>query len=176
MTDDENLAGRMRVFRNHGITTTASQREAAGGWFYEMADLGYNYRLTDIQCAMGSSQLRKLPGWIVKRNELSQSYDAAFAGTAVRPLKKRDDCLHAYHLYVVRVPNRDTVFKRLRGTDIGANVHYVPVHLHPYYREKLGLTAGLCPVAEAAYGEILTLPLWPGMGEADVERVISSWR
>lgn len=172
IANDENLARRMRAFRGHGITTTASQREKAGGWFYEMTDLGYNYRITDIQCALGSSQLKKLPGWIVKRNELARTYDAAFAGTSVRPLTKRADVLHAYHLYIVRVPERDATFKRLRENGIGANVHYIPVHLHPYYREKLGMKEGMCPVAEAAYGEILTLPLWPGMGAGDISRIV----
>lgn len=171
MTADESLARRMRNFRNHGITTTAAQREKSGGWFYEMTDLGYNYRITDIQCALGSSQLKKLPGWIGRRNVLAKAYDAAFDGTAVRPLARRADCLHAYHLYVVRVPGRDAAFKRLREHGIGANVHYIPVHLHPYYRERHGLGEGLCPAAEAAYQEILTLPLWPGMDDADVGRV-----
>jgi UDP-4-amino-4,6-dideoxy-N-acetyl-beta-L-altrosamine transaminase len=172
VTDDENLARRMRAFRNHGITTMAREREKAGGWFYEMTDLGYNYRLTDIQCALGSSQLRKLPAWLAKRNELAGVYDAALAGTDIRPLAKKPDCFHAYHLYVVRLPEeRDAAFKRLRDAGIGANVHYVPVHLHPYYREKLGLAAGMFPAAEAAYKEILTLPLWPGMGEAEVGRI-----
>jgi UDP-4-amino-4,6-dideoxy-N-acetyl-beta-L-altrosamine transaminase len=173
MTDDPALAKKMCVFRNHGITSTASQREQAGGWFYEMTDLGYNFRITDIQCALGSSQLKKLPEWIAKRNELATVYDAAFAGTGVRPLEKKTDCFHAYHLYVVRVPERDAAFKRLRDKGIGANVHYVPVHLHPYYREKLGMKEGMLPMAEAAYGEILTLPLWPGMSEADSKRVAS---
>ena len=173
MTDDSALAQKMRVFRNHGITTTASQREKAGGWFYEMVDLGYNYRISDIQCALGSSQLKKLPGWIAKRNELADAYATGFSGTHIRPLAKNADCLHAYHLYVVRVPERDAAFKRLRENGIGANAHYVPVHLHPYYREKLGMRAGMCPVAEKAYGEILTLPLWPGMRFEEVKRVSS---
>ena len=173
LTDEPVLAQKMRVFRNHGITTTASQRERAGGWFYEMVDLGYNYRITDIQCALGSSQLKKLPSWLKKRNELAQAYDTAFAGTHIRPLAKSADCIHAYHLYVVRVPERDATFKRLRENGIGINVHYVPVHLHPYYREKLGMKAGMCPVAEAAYKEILTLPLWPGVGVEEVKRVSS---
>jgi len=176
LTDDESLARKMRVFRNHGITSTASQREASGGWFYEMTDLGYNCRLTDIQCALGSSQLKKLSAWLKKRNELAEAYDAAFAGTVVRPLARKPDCFHAYHLYVVRVPEREAAFKRLRENGIGVNVHYVPVHLHPYYREKLGTREGMFPVAEAAYREILTLPLWPGMNAADVERVVFNLR
>ena len=172
LTDDPALAQRMRIFRNHGITTTASQREKTGGWFYEMVELGYNYRITDIQCALGASQLKKLPVWLAQRNEIAQAYDAAFAGTDIRPLAKKTDCFHAYHLYVVRVPERDAAFKRLREHGIGANLHYVPVHLHPYYREKLGTKAGMLPTAEAAYREVLTLPLWPGMEAADVERVV----
>ncbi|MDR2695265.1 MAG: UDP-4-amino-4,6-dideoxy-N-acetyl-beta-L-altrosamine transaminase [Deltaproteobacteria bacterium] len=171
VTDDPALAQKMRVFRNHGVTTTAAQREQAGGWFYEMTDLGYNYRITDMQCALGSSQLKKLPGWLARRNELAAAYGNAFAGTKIRPLAKKVDCFHAYHLYVVRAPERDAVFRRLRGAGIGANVHYVPVHLHPWYRKKLGLKAGMLPVAEAAYKEILTLPLWPGMGVEAIERV-----
>ena len=173
VTKDSSLAEKMRVFRNHGITTTASRREHTGGWFYEMTDLGYNYRITDIQCALGSSQLKKLPGRIAKRNDLAIAYGAAFTETDVHPLKKRDDCRHAYHLYVARVPDRDAAFKRLRENGIGANVHYVPVHLHPYYRKKLGMKAGMFPVAEAAYNEILTLPLWPGITHKKLKQVYS---
>lgn len=173
VTNDAALAARMRAFRGHGITSTASQREKSGAWFYEMTELGYNYRITDFQCALGSSQLKKLEGWIKKRNQLAQAYDTALAGSTVIPLTKRNDIRHAYHLYVVRTPDRDAAFKRLRAQGIGANVHYVPVHLHPYY-QRLGYKKGLCPVAETAYDEILTLPLWPGMDDADVERVCSA--
>lgn len=172
VTGDANLAQRMRSFRNHGITTDARQREKAGGWFYEMTELGFNYRITDIQCALGSSQLKKLPLWLKRRRELAATYDAALAGSSVRPLARRMDAKHAYHLYVVRHPERDEAFKGLRANGIGVNVHYVPVHLHPFYRERLGTREGMCPEAESAYREILTLPLWPGMDEADVARVV----
>lgn len=121
----------MRAFRGHGITTTAAEREKMGGWYYEMVDLGYNYRITDIQCALGSSQLKKLDGWIAKRNSLAQLYDAAFAGSAIKPLVHRCGSVHAYHLYVVRVDKRDERFKALRDAGIGVNVHYMPVYLHP---------------------------------------------
>lgn len=169
VTNDAQLAARMRAFRGHGITTTASQREKSGAWFYEMTELGYNYRITDFQCALGSSQLKKLDAWIDKRNELAQAYEAALAGQdSIRRLKCREDVRHAYHLYVVRTPERDALFRHLRANGIGANVHYVPVHLHPYYRNVVGTREGLCPVAEAAYREILTLPLWPGMTEDNI--------
>ena len=173
VSNDEELAARMRAFRGHGITTTANQREKSGAWFYEMTALGYNYRITDLQCALGSSQLKKLEGWIKKRNQLAQAYDAALANLAsLRPLKRRAEVRHAYHLYVIRTPNRDEVFRRLRAKGIGANVHYVPVHLHPYYQQVVGTREGLCPVAEAAYREILTLPLWPGMTEDNILTII----
>lgn len=169
VTNDERLAARMRAFRGHGITTTASQREKSGAWFYEMTELGYNYRITDFQCALGSSQLKKLDAWIDRRNELAQAYETALAGQdSIRPLTCREDIRHAYHLYVVRTPVRDALFRHLRANGIGANVHYVPVHLHPYYRNVVGTREGLCPVAEAAYREILTLPLWPGMTEDNI--------
>lgn len=171
VTDDERLATRMRHFRGHGITTIAAEREKMGGWYYEMVDLGYNYRITDIQCALGSSQLKKLDGWIVKRNALAQWYDAAFASTDIKPLIHRSGLVHGYHLYIVRVDRRDERFKTLRDAGIGVNVHYMPVYLHPYY-QGLGYSAGLCPVAEEAYGKIMTLPLWVGMDQGDVERVV----
>lgn len=171
VTDDERLATRMRHFRGHGITTTAAEREKMGGWYYEMVDLGYNYRITDIQCALGSSQLKKLDGWIVKRNALAQWYDAAFASTEIKPLIHRSGLVHGYHLYIVRVDRRDERFKTLRDAGIGVNVHYMPVYLHPYY-QGLGYSAGLCPVAEEAYEKIMTLPLWVGMDQGDLERVV----
>lgn len=171
VTDDVKLATKMRNFRGHGITTTAAEREKVGGWFYEMTELGYNYRITDFQCALGSSQLKKLDGWIQKRNELAKGYDYFFAShpeLSISPLKQGKEILNAYHLYVVRHPERDAAFKRLRANGIGANVHYIPVYLHPYYRQHLDTKEGLCPVAEKAYKEILTLPLWAGMTEKEV--------
>ena len=171
VTDDERLAARMRAFHGHGITTTASQREKSGAWFYEMRELGYNYRITDFQCALGSCQLKKLDTWIAKRNELGRRYDAAFAGQdIVRPLKRRADVLHAYHLYVVRTRKRNAVFKDMRAKGIGVNVHYVPVYQHPYY-QQIGYKKNICPVAEGAYEEILTLPLWPGLSAENIDRI-----
>jgi perosamine synthetase len=182
-TDDGDLAGRLRTFRNHGITTDHRQREQRGSWFYEMVDLGYNYRLTDLQCALGCSQLGRLRGWVARRQEIARRYDEAFSGmTSVEPLRVRAEVSHAYHLYVVRLNlerlrvGRAEVFAHLRAQGIGVNVHYIPVHLHPYYRERFGTGPGLCPVAEAAYERIMTLPLFPAMGDEDVGTVISAVR
>jgi len=179
-TNDPALAARLRVFRNHGITSDHRQRELQGSWYYEMVDLGYNYRLTDIQSALGLSQLRKLPGWVARRREIARQYDAAFAGQApVQPLAIRPGRVHAYHLYVVRVNcreagmSRDQAFAALRAEGIGVNVHYIPVHLHPYYRRRFGTAPGLCPAAEAAYAQIMTLPLFPTMSQADVLSVVA---
>jgi perosamine synthetase len=180
-TNDSTLAARMRIFRNHGITSDHRQRAEHGSWFYEMVDLGYNYRLTDLQCALGLSQLRKLPDWVTRRQTIARLYDTALAHLpAVKPLRVRPAVSHAYHLYVIQCDlsrlkgDRATIFAALRAEGIGVNVHYIPVHLHPYYRERLGTKPGLCPVAEAAYERILSLPLFPRMTDTDVEDVIAA--
>ena len=179
-TDDQELAQRMRIFRNHGITTDHRQRESKGSWFYEMTELGYNYRITDFQCALGLSQLRKLPGWIRRRQEIARRYDEAFRNiSGMQPLKVRQGVSHGYHLYVVKLElerfkiDRAGIFQALRAEGIGVNIHYIPVHLHPYYRYNFNTRPGLCPVAEAAYERILTLPIFPAMTEKDVEDVIA---
>jgi perosamine synthetase len=180
-TDDGRLAERMRIFRNHGITTDHRQRAQAGGFFYEMVELGYNYRITDFQCALGISQLRKLPTSVTKRQQLAAMYASALAAVPyVQPLSVKPDRKHGYHLYVVQVDtallgaSRADVFKALRAENIGANVHYVPVHLHPYYRKRFGMGPGLCPVAEAAYEQILSLPMFPQMTETDLDDVVEA--
>lgn len=180
-TDDAELATRMRTFRNHGIETDHRQREAQGSWFYEMVELGYNYRITDFQCALGLSQLRKVKDWVVRRQEIAALYDHAFESMAsVRPLRVREHVKHGYHLYMVRfaagtlTASRHEIFAALRAEGIGANVHYIPVHLHPFYRRKFGTKAGLCPVAEAAYEELVTLPIFPAMLDQDVADVIQA--
>lgn len=173
LTDDDSLDARLRRFRNHGISTDARQREEAGAWYYEMVDLGMNYRMTDIQAALGTSQMSRLPAFLERRRAIAARYDAAFAQSPVRPLKVVPGALHAYHLYVVRLPGRDRVYDDLRAAGIGTQVHYIPVHLHPYYREHLGTGPGLCPAAEDAFREILSLPMFPALADEDVERVIS---
>jgi perosamine synthetase len=171
----------MRVFRNHGISTDHRQREQRGSWFYEMVELGYNYRLSDIHCALGLTQLDKLAQSVTRRQVIAAAYDVALADLAgVSPLAVRDDVSHAYHLYVVQLDleisnvDRGQVFRALRAEGIGVNVHYVPVHLHPYYQRHFGTRAGLCPNAEAAYEHILSLPMFPGMKDSDVADVLTA--
>jgi perosamine synthetase len=183
VTDHSELARRMRIFRNHGIAADHAQRAAQSTWYYEMIDLGYNYRLTDFQCALGVSQLRKLPALNKRRHEIASFYDQALANLPpIKALTTRPDVVHAHHLYVVRCDeehlrvDRNTIFSALRNAGIGVNLHYIPVHLHPYYRERFHTGYGLCPVAESAYEQILSLPLFPSMKDEDDERVISSLR
>jgi len=180
-TNDAALASRMRTFRNHGITVEHAQRSEQASWMYEIVELGQNYRLSDIQCALGASQLSRLAANVARRQAIAKEYDHAFAALPeVRPLAVRGGVSHGYHLYVVRVDrtrltcDRATMFAALRRENIGVNVHYIPVHLHPLYRTRFGLGPGVCPVAEAAYESIVTLPLFPSMTARDVQDVIEA--
>ena len=180
-TENPDLAGRMRLFRNHGITSDHRQREASGSWAYEMVDLGFNYRLTDFQCALGISQLAKLPSWTIRRQFIAGKYDEALDKIdAVSHLATRKDVSHAYHLYVIRVDeklagmDRDSLYQAMRQRGIGVNVHYAPVHLHPYYRRRFGMREGLCPVAEKASKQILSLPMYPGLTEGQQGEVVDA--
>ena len=177
LTQDAGMAAHMRAFRNHGISSDHRSREAAGAHAYDMAELGYNYRLPDVQCALGMAQLTRLDSWGASRQQIAALYDDALAGMAeVMPLKTRSDRTNAHHLYVVRLAehvSRDRVFARLREEGIGANVHYAPVHLHSYYRGR-GYGPGLAPVAERLSKQVLTLPMFPAMTAADVNRVVAA--
>jgi len=180
-TNDRGLAEKLRRFRNHGINSDHRQRETRGSWFYEMVDLGYNYRLTDLQSALGLSQLRRLDGWLARRREIAHRYDLALQDLpALRPLAVRSDLEHAYHLYVVQLENnqltasRSEIFSALRAEGIGVNVHYIPVHYHPFYRERNFAPVGSLPRSEAAYERILSLPLFPGMSDKDMEDVVEA--
>ncbi|MDP8237693.1 MAG: UDP-4-amino-4,6-dideoxy-N-acetyl-beta-L-altrosamine transaminase [Candidatus Hatepunaea meridiana] len=180
-TDDAEYAERMRRFRNHNIASDFHQRAEAGSWFYEVVDLGYNYRLTDFQCALGLSQLRKITSWVNRRREIAKRYDEAFADIpAVQPLEVSPKAFHSYHLYIIRLDlaklnvDRGTIFQALRAEGIGVNVHYIPAHLHPFYKERFNTGLGQCPVAEEAYDRIITLPMFPAMSDGDVEDVINA--
>jgi perosamine synthetase len=180
-TDDSEKAATMRAFRNHCLTSDHRERETTGAWKYDVTNLGYNYRLTDLQCALGLSQLKKLPQWVTRRQEIAKQYDQAFAGHAcVTPLTVRSGVSHGYHLYVIQLhlekltKDRNEIFKALRAENIGVNVHYTPVHLLSHYRTTLGTKEGMCPNAEHAFQRILTLPLFPAMTDADVRDVVTA--
>jgi perosamine synthetase len=180
-TDNTSLAERIRIFRNHGITSDHRQREEKCSWFYEMVDLGFNYRLSDLQCALGISQLRKIRQWIRRRQEIARLYDTAFYDfSAIKPLAVRPDISHAYHLYVIMLnpeklkAPRHKIFSALRQEGLGVNVHYFPVHLHQFIRRQFHTMPGLCPVAEAAYERLISLPLFPAMKENHIQAVIEA--
>jgi len=177
LTQDRERAAHMRRFRNHGIDSDHRKRESEGTFAYDMVELGYNYRLPDVQCALGLAQLSRLPQWIARRRAVAAWYETALADIAhVRMLRVHADRSHAYHLYVVRLDlatlriDRARAFAHLRARGIGANVHYAPVYLHSFYRAR-GYAPGICPIAEAVYKDILTLPMFPAMTKGDVERV-----
>lgn len=176
LTDNAEFAEKMRSFRGHGITTDFRQREEKGGHYYEMVDLGFNYRITDFQCALGISQLKNLPDWIKRRQEIAAKYDETFSNVAqITPLRTSQDVSNAYHLYVIKLSDdldRDKVFRELRNSGIGVNVHYIPAHLHPYYRNNFNTSEGLCPIAEETYKHIISLPMFPGMNDNDIEEVL----
>jgi perosamine synthetase len=178
-TDDADLAARVRQLRNHGINSDFRQREARGTWAYDMVELGFNYRLSDINCALGASQVAKLSGWVARRQELAARYDRLLAAVeGARTPVVPEDRTSGWHLYPVRLrtddpaTSRQQAFDHLRANGIGVNVHYLPVYLHSSYRDA-GYRPGLCPVAEAAYERLLSLPMWPGLTEEDQDRVVA---
>lgn len=180
-TNRADFAEKLRRFRNHGISSDARQRQAAGQWYYEMTSLGFNYRLTDIACALGLAQLPRLDKNLARRREIARRYTAAFQDIpGVIPPTVRDRVEPAWHLYPIRVDReklrvgRAEIFAALRSENIGVSVHYIPVHLHPYYRERFGYRGGEFPVAENAYETLISLPMFYGMSNTDVDDVIEA--
>ncbi|GAA4718794.1 UDP-4-amino-4,6-dideoxy-N-acetyl-beta-L-altrosamine transaminase [Brevibacillus fulvus] len=182
VTNSEEYYQRLLLFRSHGITRSAAllEKEAEGPWYYEMLDLGYNYRMTDMQAVLGVSQLSRLPEFVARRREIAARYNHHFAGhrLVVAP-QQREDRESSWHLYVIQLEldklnaTRSEIYRALQAENIGVNVHYIPVHLHPYY-QKLGYQRGDCPVAEKLYERILTLPLFPAMSEQDILDVLQA--
>ena len=183
-TNDEALWRKLKDFRNHGIVRDPGrlERERPGAWYYEMQELGCNYRLTDFQAALAVSQLDKLDRFVERRREIANRYNEAFCDMDAVILPYQDGIGESsWHLYVVQLRTerlrigRDAVYTRMHAENIGVNVHYIPVYLHPYYR-RLGYKPGLCPAAERLYERVLTLPLFPAMTDRDVEDVIHAFR
>ena len=180
MTNDAELAELMRLDRSHGITRDAHrlQMQDEGAWYYEQQRLGYNYRMTDINAALGVSQLSRLSEFIDRRREIASIYDRAFADLPIKTPWQHPDTASAWHLYVIRVDGQKVtkghraVFDELRTAGIGVNLHYIPVYLQPYYRE-LGFRPGHCPNAEAYYSEAISIPIFAGMTDEQQQVVIA---
>ena len=180
VTDCKQLADKLRMFRSHGITSDrALMRQDDGAWYYEMQELGYNYRMTDIQASLGVSQMRRLQSFVDRRREYVSIYNEALKGMDGIILPFQLPGAHSsWHLYVIRLQldkftaNRKQIFDAMRAENIGVHVHYIPVHLQSYY-QRLGYEKGLCPIAEKLYEEVLTLPLFPKMTVEDVDSVIT---
>lgn len=189
-TADSFLASRLRQFRAHGITRkefvqdelAISAKGEPNPWYYEMSELGYNYRMTDFQAALGVSQLTRLKESIIKRNQIAQTYKRLFAKAfepeRVRALAVQPDVVNAFHLFVVRIDfesfnrTRAQVMYTLRDRGIGTQVHYIPLHLQPYYLDRYKLRSGMFPNAEKYYETALSVPMYPGLTDQDVERVV----
>lgn len=177
-TQREDLAQALRLLRTHGVTREASQLEqpAPGPWYYEQQVLGFNYRLTDLQAALGTSQLARLAAFHERRRFLAERYGRLLAGLPIRLPVEPPDRSSAWHLYAVEVEpgmDRGAVFRRMREAGIGVNVHYMPIHLQPYYR-RLGFAAGMFPHAEAYAQRALSLPLYPGLTDAQQDQVVAT--
>lgn len=179
VTDDADIARRAGTFRTHGITRDPSdlRHPDEGPWWYEQQALGYNYRLTDVQAALGTSQMRKLGTFIAARRRIAKAYDEALASVPELRLPSRSPGAESgWHLYVVRTrepEHRRPLFEHLRAKGIFAQVHYIPVYWHPYY-QALGYSRGLCPQAEEFYGAAVSLPIFPRMTQDDVQRVVEA--
>lgn len=171
-TRSAELDAHLRRLRTHGITKNpAEYRENHGPWYHELQELGFNYRLTDFQAALGTSQLKRADAGLARRREIAQRYDQAFRGTKVKAPFVPKGSEHAYHLYVIQVEDRRRVFEGLKARNIFAQVHYIPVHYMPLYRDK-GFHKGSLRKAEAYYEKCISLPMYPTLTDAEQSYVI----
>jgi perosamine synthetase len=184
VTDDVAIADRARLMSLHGISRTAWNRYAASGsWYYEIEDAGYKYNMTDIAAALGMVQLDRAEELLAARRALAQRYASRLAESTVADLieipSDAPDGSHAWHLFVIRLGldrlriDRGQVIDQLKDLGIGTSVHFIPLHLHRYYRERWGYRAEDCPVATREFERVISLPIWPGMSDADIDRVVA---
>jgi UDP-4-amino-4,6-dideoxy-N-acetyl-beta-L-altrosamine transaminase len=178
-TNDPALAAAMNLHRSHGITRLESEMESEshGPWYYEQIALGYNYRMTELQAALGTSQMGRLETFVARRRALAAAYDRAFENRNLSFQWQHPETESSYHLYIIRVrggaARRAEAFAQLRAAGIGVNLHYIPVYLQPYYR-RLGFRLGLCPEAEAYYEGAISIPLYYGMSDEDQQTVVDA--
>lgn len=180
VTKDAELAARMQRLRSHGITRDPAlmTHPPDGGWYYQQLELGFNYRMTDIQAALGLSQLQRLDAYVTRRNALADRYDSALAGLPLRLPGRLPEAQSAFHLYIIRVEDASihrAMFDGYRAAGIGVNLHYIPVHLQPFYR-ALGFGDGDFAQAEDYYARAISLPLYYGLTEEDQDIVIDRTR
>lgn len=181
VTDQEGLYRRLKLFRSHGITREGQEMEGSApergeGWYYQQLALGFNYRMTDIQAALGASQMEKLDGFLQKRRGIAEGYSKAFAkAPGIGIPNWPEEMESGWHLYAARVlgNDRSQVYRRLQEAGIGANVHYIPVYRHPYY-QKHGYGETFCPRAEELYGQLISLPIYPGLTQGQQQQVIDT--
>jgi UDP-4-amino-4,6-dideoxy-N-acetyl-beta-L-altrosamine transaminase len=180
LTNNSLLAERMNLYRTHGITRDANSMkgESDGPWYYQQIELGFNYRMTELQAALGSSQMNRLDQFLQERRRLAQEYDALLVDLPIQLPYQSPDSVSAYHLYPIWINqdevrvSRKSVFEKLRAQNIGVNVHYIPVHLQPYYK-KIGFKAGQFPKAEKYYSGAISIPLYVGLGR-HISRVVEA--
>lgn len=181
LTNDDLLAEKMALLRSHGVTrdTALMTHETHGPWYYQQVALGYNYRMTELQAALGCSQLTRLDQYVARRHELAKRYDELLQDLPLRTPWQHPDTYSGLHLYIIRLKlrelksNRRAVFEALRSRGIGVNVHYIPVHTQPYYRE-MGFTDGQFPQAEQYYAEAISLPMYPLLTDAEQDQVVAA--
>lgn len=172
-TNDAQLATKMDLARSHGVTRNPDlmQNDSEGGWYYEQVALGYNYRMTEMQAALGTSQMTRLSAFVTRRNALATRYDGLLADMPVTRPAQNPDARSAFHLYPVLVENRAAAFAYLRENGIGVNVHYIPVHLQPFWQAR-GFKRGDFPNAERYYDHAISIPLYAGLTDADQDEVV----
>lgn len=180
LTQDDRLASRMQLFRSHGMTRDPALMadESDGAWYYEQIELGYNYRMTELQAALGLSQLGRLASFVERRHQIAARYVTLLDELPLDTQQPLADAYSALHLFPIRLHDstrRRSVFDAMRSAGVGVNVHYIPVHLQPYYR-RLGFARGDFPVAESYYAGAITLPMYPDLSEAQQDHVVATLR